>query len=179
MNGTGPSERIEPGAAGRASPGVIAQVASAVSAQAAAAATSESLLTSQQVRQVDAREEEIMGVQSPEGTPPEHWLRSAEWKWFRYLMVAVFLGAVVWIGISGVSGGTVLMAAALVVVMVFAAAPVWGAAILRAREGRAARAAAIEEIQTSSGAGKAFPGTRHCSSNPDVQVICVKEDSHV
>ena len=162
-------------------PSVVDRVAAALSEHAAVAATAESQLSSQQIHEVDAREEVLMGADSPDGPPPEHWLRQIEWKWFRYVMIALALGAAIWIAVGGVSGGTVLMGFAFLVVMVFAAAPVWGAAILRAQESRAARAKAIREIQstTINGARKMFPGSGQFKREPDVQVICVKEDSNV
>ncbi len=162
-------------------PGVVDRVAAALSEELAMAAIAENQLSTQQVREVDAREEELMGAESPDGIPPDHWLRRTEWKWFRYMMLALAVGAVVWIAAVGVSGETVLMAAALLVIMVFAAAPVWGSAILRAQEGRAARAKAIREIQSSEvhGARRGFPGGRQFKTEPEVQVIYVKEDTHV
>ncbi len=162
-------------------PGVVDRVAAALSEDAAMAATAETQLSTQQVKEVDVREEELMGANSPDGTPPEHWLRRTEWKWFRYIMLVLGVGAAVWIAAVGVSGATVLMGAALLVIMVFAAAPVWGAAILRAREGRTARAEAIREVQstTINGARRVFPGSGQIKTQPDVQVIYVKEETHV
>lgn len=162
-------------------PGVVDRVTAALSEDAAMAATAETQLSTQQVKEVDVREEELMGANSPDGMPPEHWLRRTEWKWFRYILLVLGVGAAVWIAVVGVSVETVLMGVALLVIMVFAAAPVWGSAILRARESREARATAIREIQstTINGARRIFPGNGQIKTQPDVQVIYVKEDTHV
>ena len=138
-------------------------------------------MTAAQTSELDTRQDELVGAHSPEGKPPEHWLRSAEWRWFRYVIMAVLLVAVIWIVARGVEGATVLMAVGLLFIMVFAAAPVWGAALLRRGEERAARAEALREIQVTSPGGRASAssGFLHPDGSDDIQVVRVmEEDSH-
>lgn len=100
---------------------------------------------------LDARQDELMTIASSDGRPPPRRLRMIEWRWFGVGAVLVIAGLATWIVIKGVSLGAVVAGLALGVLLLVAASPVWGAALLRGREERAARKTAQIERHESCG----------------------------
>lgn len=83
--------------------------------------------------EVDALEDDLMAIESPEGRPPDRNIRRAEWRVARILIPAfVFIPAILVTIFAGVVAGIGALFAALV--LMCAAAPVWGAGLIRAGE---------------------------------------------
>ena len=107
-------------------------------------------LTPHEAIAVDARQDELMAVESVEGRPPSHWLRRVEWRWMTIGLPVLVLGAVIWALIRGVSAGTVVgFGIAVALLMLVGGWPVWTAGLLRMEEETTARDEAIAELTPS------------------------------
>lgn len=94
---------------------------------------------------VDAIQEEVMTVISPDGRPPEPAKARSEWKWL--FLIGIPLGLIC-IGIMLVKLGLAagLLATALLLGYVALTVPVWGAGLLRGKEERIAREVAQSHV---------------------------------
>ncbi|MBL8746938.1 MAG: hypothetical protein JNK58_11350 [Phycisphaerae bacterium] len=87
--------------------------------------------------EVDALEQDLMAVESPEGRPPARELRDAERRVAAIVVPLVVLVPVIVIGLAaGARAAVAALIAALV--LMCAAVPVWGAGLLRGSEHRRA-----------------------------------------
>jgi hypothetical protein len=114
------------------------------------------------IQAVDARQDQFMIVNSSDGAPPPRLWRLAGWHWFVVLVpVLLILGGLTWIALT-VGLGAALAGFVLLVVMGGAAAPVWGAGLLRGGEERLARENAVidPEGQPQVRAGESLVHTR-------------------
>ena len=93
--------------------------------------------------EVDRAQEEVMTAISPDGRPPERELRTLEWKWVLIAGAVLLACTVVAVTVSSIAWPTVLFAGVIVLVLIGAAIPTWGAGLLRGGEERQARASAL------------------------------------
>ncbi|HYD01680.1 MAG TPA: hypothetical protein VEB22_10680 [Phycisphaerales bacterium] len=103
------------------------------------------------IQRVDDLQDELMAHTSPEGRPPRHDLRIAEWRWLAlgvsFVLLCMLIYALVsgiapiWIGIYG------LLAACLLGIGI---GPVLYAGLLRGREEREARQTATAVVKDSA-----------------------------
>lgn len=94
---------------------------------------------------VDGVQEEVMAVISPDGRPPNRELRVLQWKWVLIAGGILLTCAAVVVAMSNMAWPTVLFAGVIVLVLVGAAIPTWGAGLLRGGEERRARVSALEQ----------------------------------
>jgi hypothetical protein len=87
---------------------------------------------------VDARQDELMTVESSDGRPPPKRLRMAEWSWFVIGAVVIVVATTIWIVARGISLEAVLAGIVGVAIVVGVNPAVW-AGLKRGREERAAR----------------------------------------
>jgi len=117
--------------------------------------TADPEITPRQAVAVAGRQDELMAVESVEGRPPPHRLRTTEWRWAAIAALILVLGAAAWALIRGVSVGAVFgFGSALLLVVVLGGWPVLAAATLRGKEERAARKEAIAELPQRDKRGK-------------------------
>ncbi len=95
---------------------------------------------------LDKRQQEVMARLSTDGRPPGHWLRTVEWRWLAILAGVLVVGVAAW-SVWALNTWTILAGLALVVLMLVAASPVWGAGLLRGQEERIARKKAKAELR--------------------------------
>jgi len=99
---------------------------------------------------VDDRQEELMSVLSTDGRPPNRVKLQSAWRWFALGAAVLAVGALAVAIMKGASGSTLIVGFIGVVAVLIAAAPVWGAGVLRGSEERAARKQAlIQEALTA------------------------------
>jgi hypothetical protein len=87
---------------------------------------------------IDARQDQIMTVESSDGRPPPKRLRIAEWSWFVVGTVVIVVATTIWIVARGVSLEAILAGVVGVAIVVGVNPAVW-AGLKRGREERAAR----------------------------------------
>ena len=80
--------------------------------------------TPQQDRGLDTRQDELMGVESPDGRPPTHRVRRIEWRWLAIGACLLAVAGLVWAAARQVHWATLLAGSALVLVLLASAAPV-------------------------------------------------------
>ncbi len=99
---------------------------------------------------LDARQVEVMAETSVDGRPPDRESRRSGWRWFLLvapLVLIALVAGVAWgVGPKAFNGRNVLMAIGVIALMAAAAAPVWGAGLLRGQEERAARKIARRQV---------------------------------
>jgi hypothetical protein len=104
------------------------------------------------VTTVDARQDELLAVESVEGRPMTNRLRRMEWRLVAIVLpmlaAAAVVGALVWRVSLGAMVGFGLLGAAL---LVLGGWPVLMAGILRERERKAARVEAVAEMPAKRG----------------------------
>ncbi len=109
-------------------------------------------LTAREVTTVDARQDELLAVESVEGRPMTNRLRRMEWRLVAIVLpmlaAAAVVGALVWRVSLGAMVGFGLLGAAL---LVLGGWPVLMAGILRERERKAARVEAVAEMPAKRG----------------------------
>ncbi len=103
---------------------------------------------------VDELQDELMSIHSSDGRPPPRRLRVAEWRWVVILVPIVLLCIAGWAVSRQLDVGTILGGLVLVVALVAAGAPVWGAGLMRGSEEREARREAMEARGAAPGAKK-------------------------
>jgi hypothetical protein len=103
--------------------------------------------TPSQTLALDLRQDVLMGAASPDGRPPTHRQRRLGWWWLGTGASVLALAGIAWAVIAGADRATVLAALGLILVLFVAAAPVWGAALLRGGEERSARGEARAELR--------------------------------
>lgn len=109
----------------------------------------EPVLTPIESAKVDARQDELMKEESPEGRPPTHAARVFGWKRLLYGGAALIVIAVVWSLSRGVTTHDVIgFAVATALVLILGAWPVMTAGLLRGKEEAKARKESIVELQT-------------------------------
>ncbi len=95
---------------------------------------------------VDARQDELMAVKSPDGMPPTHRNRRIGWILLSIALPLVLLAGVTWAIIEGMSARAVIgYGIAGLIAVGLGAWPAWGAALSRGKEERAARKQAVAE----------------------------------
>lgn len=109
------------------------------------------LSTPRQNVALDARQDDLMAIASPDGHPPTHRLRRLEWWWLAIGVAVVGVIGLGWAALRGVDSATVIGGSGLLFVLLAAASPVWGAALLRGREERLARRRARAELGAGNG----------------------------
>lgn len=107
-------------------------------------------------RSVGDRADALMGIESVEGTPPSRRTRTIEWWGFAIGAAVLGVGAVVAMAYAE-HLVSVFAVATMLGLMSLAAAPVWGAALLRGREHRRARREAEAEVQVVADYRGPFP----------------------
>jgi hypothetical protein len=97
---------------------------------------------------VDKAQDELMAQESTDGRPPPRPLRIAEWRWAAVVGLILLVGVVLWTVSRRLDAKTILVGVALIAALVVAAAPVWGAGLMRGREERDARQQARKSTGT-------------------------------
>ncbi len=111
-------------------------------------------LTMSELTKVDARQDDLMEIASPDGRSPSHALRSLGWRWLAILAVLAALGGVSWMLITGVRMTTIIGLGALgTVFAVLGGWPVLIASFQRGREERSARRNAKSQLHVEERVG--------------------------
>ncbi len=95
---------------------------------------------------VDARQDELMASESPEGRPPTHRQRMLGWRWFAIMIPIILVGAGVIALMRGARVmGIVQFGVVFALLLLIGGLPRWAASLSRGKEEAAARRAAVEE----------------------------------
>lgn len=106
-------------------------------------------LTPEEVITVDARQDELMAIESVAGRPPAHWLRRFEWRSVAVGLPILILCAGAWAMFRGVTIGAIVgFGIAACLLMLLGGWPVLAAGLLREKEETRARAEAIAELHS-------------------------------
>jgi hypothetical protein len=101
-----------------------------------------------QIHRVDDLQDELMAGRSPDGRPPRHDLRIAEWKWLFLGIGTILVAALMWAVMSGMATvWIVIFAITLVLMLGIGISPVLYAGLLRGGEEREARKTAAAVVQ--------------------------------
>jgi len=95
--------------------------------------------------EIDRVQEQVMTEISPEGRPPPRQLRVMEWKWVLTGAGVLLIGAAVLVATSSMAWPTVAFAVVILLVLMGAAIPTWGAGLLRGGEEKRARVSALRQ----------------------------------
>ncbi|HEX2839396.1 MAG TPA: hypothetical protein VHN77_14865 [Phycisphaerales bacterium] len=111
-------------------------------------------LTITESTQVDARQDDLMEIASPDGRSPSHAFRSLGWRWFAIVAVLAVLGGVTWMLLTNVRITTIIGLGALgAVFAVLGGWPVLMASFQRGREERGARRDAKSQLHVEERTG--------------------------
>lgn len=104
-------------------------------------------LTPREEAVVDARQDELMAIESADGRPPSHRVRMAEWRWAAIGLPLLVLGAVAWAVVRGVSVGAIIgFGVVFLLILILGGWPVLAAGLLRGKEESVARKEALAEL---------------------------------
>lgn len=96
---------------------------------------------------VDARQDELMELESAEGRPPTRAQRMSGWRWFAILIPMIVLGAGVIALMRGVSMmGIAQFGVVFALLLLIGGVPRWAASLSRGKEEAAAREEAVAEV---------------------------------
>ncbi len=105
-------------------------------------------LSDNQLHRVDALQDAIMENTSADGRPPTHQQRRIGWGVVLIVGLLMFVLALAWAIISGVSFGFVVgVSIVCVIVLVAMGTPVWAAGVSRGAEEASARSKAMDRVQ--------------------------------
>ena len=100
---------------------------------------------------VDAAQDKLMSITSSDGGPPPRGWQLTGWHWLAVVVpLLLVIGGAVWVAWA-MGVGVALVGLVLLAAMAGAAAPVWGAGLLRGGEERAARIEAEAEVRAERG----------------------------
>lgn len=103
------------------------------------------------IHRVDDLQDELMATGSPEGRPPSHELRMAEWRWLALGIAVLLAGGLVWAVTQGVDAWWIVLSGLLLICLLgIGAAPVLYAGMLRGGEERNARKTASAVVKGSA-----------------------------
>ncbi len=106
----------------------------------------EDVLTDKQVREVDVRQEELMSVESADGTPPTHRQSAINSRVVIAVLLLIVVGVVIVAIVRQPSQAAFIGGGIMLVVLLAGGWPVWTAVFLRKKEYDVARAEAVEEV---------------------------------
>ncbi|MFT3685216.1 MAG: hypothetical protein QM783_09875 [Phycisphaerales bacterium] len=111
-----------------------------------------------EIHAVDDLQDDLMAKRSPEGRPPRHDLRIAEWRWLALAIGIVLAGGLVWAIVSGMAPVWIVIGALFMVCFIgVGSAPVLYAGLLRAREEHEARTTATAVVKDKAALRPARP----------------------
>ncbi len=103
------------------------------------------------LQRVDLLQDELMATGSPEGRPPSHALRMAEWRWFALGISVLLAGGLIWAISQGMDVWWIVLSALLMLGLLgIGIAPVLYAGLLRGGEERNARQTAAAVVKGSA-----------------------------
>lgn len=101
-----------------------------------------------EVHLVDDLQDELMASRSPEGRPPNHDLRIAEWRWLALAVGVVLAGLLIWAIAQGLAAGWIVLGALFMICFIgVGSSPVLYAGLLRGREEHEARRTASAVVK--------------------------------
>ncbi len=106
-------------------------------------------LTEKQVREVDVRQEELMSVESADGTPPTHRQSAINLRLVIAVLSLIVVGGVIVAIVRQPSQAAIIGGGIMLVLLLAGGWPVWTAVFLRNREYDVARAEAVEEVMSA------------------------------
>lgn len=103
---------------------------------------------------VDARQDELMAIDSSEGRPPSHAQRMSGWRWLAILVPVLVLGTGAVAMLNGASASDLLRyGIVFALLLLLGGLPRWAAGLSRGKEEATARREAVAQIHP----GRATP----------------------
>jgi hypothetical protein len=104
-----------------------------------------------EIHEVDDLQDDLMASKSPEGRPPRHDLRLAEWRWLLLAVGVVLTGALIWAIAGGIAPWWIGIGSLLLICLLgIGISPVLYAGLLRGGEERDARKTAAAVVKHSA-----------------------------
>lgn len=101
-----------------------------------------------EIHRVDDLQDELMARRSPEGRPPRHDLRIAEWRWLILAIGVVLAGGLAWAIASGMAPVWIVIGALFMICFIgVGSSPVLYAGLLRGAEEHEARKTASAVVK--------------------------------
>jgi len=111
-----------------------------------------------EIHEVDDLQDDLMASTSPEGRPPHHDLRLAEWRWLLLAIGVVLAGAFMWAIASGIAAWWIGIGSLLLICLLgIGISPVLYAGLLRGGEERDARKTAAAVVKHSASLNPPHP----------------------
>lgn len=100
---------------------------------------------------VDARQDELMAIESSEGRPPSHGQRMSGWKWLAILIPVLVVGSGAVAMVNGATASDLLKyGIVFALLLLIGGLPRWAASLSRGKEEATARREAVAELRTDA-----------------------------